>query len=128
MIHEGLFFADIDDKGRGMFTSQPIAESTVIERSPVIVMTAEERELLDRTALHDYIFEWNPEGVAGCCMAQGFISVYNHSHTSNCEYVMNYDDRTIQIVTMRDIKAGEELTINYNGDWDDTTPVWFEVN
>jgi SET domain-containing protein len=27
---------------------------------------------------------------------------------------------------MRDILAGEELTINYNGDFDDARPVWFQ--
>jgi SET domain-containing protein len=28
--------------------------------------------------------------------------------------------------TVRAIKAGEELLINYNGDWDNETPVWFD--
>jgi SET domain-containing protein len=40
---------------------------------------------------------------------------------------MNYTDKTISIKTVRDISAGEELTINYNGDWNDEKPVWFEV-
>jgi SET domain-containing protein len=31
------------------------------------------------------------------------------------------------IQTVRDIEAGEEITINYNGDWNDPKPVWFEV-
>jgi SET domain-containing protein len=128
MLNQGLFFADTPNRGRGMFTSTPIPADTVIENAPVIVMSAEERTLLDRTKLHDYIFEWNAGDTNGCCMAQGFISVYNHSYTSNCEYFMNYDEKTIQIITVREIKAGEELTINYNGDWDDEKPVWFEAN
>lgn len=110
-----------------MFTSKPIPADTVIENAPVIVMTAEERKLLDQTRLHDYIFEWAPDGNLGCCMAQGFISVYNHSYTSNCEYFMNYDECTIQVITVKEIMAGEELTINYNGDWNDEKPVWFET-
>lgn len=127
MIHSSVYIDDIPDKGRGVFTSAPIAADTEIELSPVIVMSAHERELLDKTLLHDYIFEWTPDGTTQCCMAQGYISVYNHSYTSNCEYFMNYEDKTISIKTVRDIAAGEELTINYNGDWNDAKPVWFDV-
>jgi SET domain-containing protein len=39
---------------------------------------------------------------------------------------MDYDDDTITVIAVRDIEAGEELFINYNGDWDDVRPVWFE--
>ena len=77
--------------------------------------------------LHDYIFEWTPEGKKMCCMALGNVPVYNHSYQSNCEYFMNYEEQTISIKTMRDIAPNEELTINYNGDWNDETPVWFDV-
>ena len=90
-------------------------------------MEKKDRPLLDQTLLHDYIFEWTPEGARMCCMALGYVPMYNHSYTSNCEYYMNYEDQTIFIKTVRDIPAGEELTINYNGDWNDSTPVWFEV-
>ena len=99
----------------------------VIEVAPVIVMSAEDRRLLDKTLLHDYIFEWQPEGADMCCMALGWVPLYNHSYASNCEYFMDYDDNTIAIKTVREIKAGEELTIKYNGDWNDETKVWFET-
>ena len=86
------------------------------------------RCLLDQTPLHDYIFEWQPGGVSWCCMALGYLSLYNHSYTSNCEYFMDYAEKTMAIRTVREVCEGEELTINYNGDWDDTKPVWFEVS
>lgn len=114
-------------KGRGIFAKKALKADTVIETAPVIVMTADERKLLDQTLLHDYIFEWHPGGVEMCCMALGWIPIYNHSYRSNCEYFMNYDDQTMYIKTMRDIKAGEELTINYNGPWNDKKKVWFDV-
>jgi len=60
-------------------------------------------------------------------MALGYIPVYNHSYTSNCEYFMDFSNQTIFIKTVRDISKGEELTINYNGDWNDTAKVWFDV-
>jgi SET domain-containing protein len=40
---------------------------------------------------------------------------------------MDFEEETIFVKTVRAIEKGEELTINYNGDWDDETKVWFEV-
>ena len=127
MINPHLYLAAVDNKGRGVFSKKPLKADTVIETSPVIVMSGDDRKLLDQTLLHDYIFEWQPEGALMCCMALGWVPMYNHSYRSNCEYFMNYDDDTIYIQTVRDIKAGEELTINYNGTWNNKEKVWFDV-
>lgn len=111
---------------RGVFTLEDIAAGTVIEVSPVIVLSATDRALVDQTALYNYVFEWGDDR-AQCCMALGFIPIYNHSYASNCEYEMDFDHQTIKITTMQDISSGEELFINYNGDWDDATPLWFDA-
>ena len=124
MIQPFLFIAPTEAMGRGVFTDVPIAADTIIEIAPVIVMSAADRLKLDETLLHDYIFEWGPQQSA-CCMALGYIPLYNHSYTSNCEYEMDFEAHTITIKTMRPINAGDELFINYNGDWNDTKPVWF---
>ncbi len=128
MRHKDIYIGEAENKGRGVFCTSALAPDQIIEIAPVIVMTDEDRKLLDQTLLHDYIFEWTPEGAAMCCMALGYVPMYNHSYASNCEYFMNYDNQTIFIKTVRDIGAGEELTINYNGDWDDEEKVWFEVS
>lgn len=122
-----IYIAETENKGRGIFTRKAIKAETVVETSPVIVMSAADRKLLDQTLLHDYIFEWHPEGEEMCCMALGWVPLYNHAYESNCEYFMNYEDNTIYIQAVRDIKAGEELTINYNGPWNNGEKVWFEV-
>ncbi|MEO6813430.1 MAG: SET domain-containing protein-lysine N-methyltransferase, partial [Ginsengibacter sp.] len=62
-----------------------------------------------------------------CCMALGLVPIYNHSYQSNCEYFMDFENESIEVKTTREIEKGEELTINYNGDWDDGKKVWFEV-
>ncbi len=124
MVLPYLFIAPTASMGRGVYTSKDIASGTVIEISPVIVMSKEERKLLDQTALHDYIFEWENDH---CCMAMGYVPVYNHSYQSNCEYVMDYANQQISITTVSSIKAGEELLINYNGDWNDSTALWFDA-
>lgn len=125
MLSPTLFIAPTDDMGRGVFTSEDIPKDTIIEVSPVIVMSGEDRKLLDRTLLHDYIFEWGDRR-EGCCMALGYIPLYNHSYKSNCEYEMDFTAQHITIKSVRFIKAGEEIFINYNGDWNNATPVWFD--
>jgi uncharacterized protein len=127
MINTGLFISQTVTKGKGVFTTKRFRRGLVIEESPVIVMSSDDRIHLDRTLLHDYIFEWG-EKRDQCCMALGFISMYNHDYNSNCEYFMNFTKELIRIKTIREINAGEELTINYNGDWNDPKKVWFEVS
>ena len=111
--------------GRGVFTSADIAAGTEVEIAPVIIMSNEERKLLDQTLLHDYIFEWGEEKKQ-CCMALGYVPIYNHSYQSNCEYEMDFEKELIKIKTISPVKAGEELFINYNGDWNNSTPIWFD--
>jgi len=126
MIYPSIYIDKTGEMGRGVFTKAPIAANTIIETSPVIVMSSEERKLLDQTLLHDYIFEWGPDNKQ-CCMALGFVAVYNHSYKSNCEYEMNFENETIRIKTVREIEEGEELFINYNGDWNNAKKLWFDA-
>jgi len=126
MILPALFISSTADMGKGVFTSENLVAGTIIEVSPVIVMNNADRKLIDQTLLHDYIFEWG-DNIKQCCMALGYIPMYNHSYKSNCEYDMDYDEETMTIKTVRFVKAGEELYINYNGDWNNSKPVWFEA-
>lgn len=126
MIKPYLYLKETENKGKGLFTKERINTNTIIEESPVIVMNKEDRIYLDKTLLHDYIFEWGEEKDR-CCMALGLIPMYNHSYQSNCEYFMDFKKEIIQIKTVRVIEQGEELTINYNGNWNDDKKVWFDV-
>lgn len=109
-----------------MFTQEAIAVNTILEIAPVIVLTAAERLQLDQTRLHDYIFVWGEQGDQ-CAMALGYVPLYNHAAPSNCEYEMEWESELIRIRAVRDIEPGEELFINYQGDWNSRTPVWFEA-
>ena len=126
MMKPFLYIKKSANKGRAVFTKEKILANTIIEESPVIVMSKEERVHLDKTLLHDYIFEWG-KVKDKCCVALGYIPIYNHSYKSNCEYYMDFEQETIQIKTVVTIESEEELTINYNGDWDDDKKVWFDV-
>jgi Proteins containing SET domain len=124
MILSSLFVKKTRNKGRGIFTSKFIPADTLIETSHVIVMDNKDWEKLNHTVMYYYIFEWDKNQ---CCMATGYVPLYNHACPSNCEYYMDYKKNIITIISVRDIKAGEELTINYNGEYNLDKPMWFET-
>jgi SET domain-containing protein len=111
-------------KGRGVFARRPIGAGEVIERVPVLLVDAQ--DLRDRDGwigLASYCFLWDTGRYA---LALGYGSLYNHSYLPNARY----DDagRMTKVFTaLRDIAAGEEITVNYNGDPDDRAPVGFTV-
>jgi uncharacterized protein len=126
MLKPYLFVGQTSLMGRGVFTRERIPAGTIVELSPVIVMSGDDRLHLDKTILHDYIFEWG-KNKDKCCMALGLVPIYNHSYKSNCEYFMDYDDETIIVKALKIIEKGDELTINYNGDWNNETKLWFNA-
>ena len=125
-ISEAIYVAKSGEMGRGVYTKTDLKKNTIIEIAPVIVMNKKDREFLDQTLLHDYIFEWGDNQMQ-CCMALGYVPLYNHSFRSNCEYEMDFKNQIIKVKTVRAIEAGEELYINYNGDWNNDKPLWFET-
>src|SRR3569623_460883 len=91
--------------GRGVFTTQHIPAGTVIEISPVIVLSAKERKTIEQTKLFDYIFEWGVSRKKGC-IALGYVSMNNHDYESNCDYDMDYDTSLMTIRTVKPVKKG----------------------
>ena len=43
------------------------------------------------------------------------------------DYKKHTEKEIIQVKTVRQINPGEELTINYNGDWNNEKKVWFDA-
>jgi len=126
MILPILYIMETAHRGRGVFTTEAIPAGITIEIAPVIVLNQTERALVDTTLLHDYIFEWgiNEQEAA---VALGYVSIYNHHVDANCKYDMDFDHKTIQIQTIREVAVDEELCINYNGDGVTDKPVWFDA-
>ena len=125
MILPILTIAPSPNRGRGVFAIEAIQMNTTIEIAPVIVLTKEHRIIVEQTLLYDYIFEWG-EDHKSAAVALGYVSIYNHTIHPNCVYEMDYENETISIITIKDIKVGEELFINYNAEVDQESPVWFE--
>ncbi len=126
MVLNCIYAADTEKMGKGVFTSLAIGADEIVEIAQVIVMSNEDKVLLNKTKLKNYIFDWGYQHQE-CCMALGNVPIYNHSAKANCEYTMDYELKVIIIKSTREIKSGEELFINYNGDWNNENPVWFDT-
>ena len=110
--------------GTGVFAAAAFAVDEVIEECPVLVVVPKHAKKVANTVFGDYVYEWK----GGYGLALGYGSLYNHSRTSNARYEMDYDIDEIHIVAVRAIEPGDEITINYNGDPADPSPVWFELD
>jgi len=113
----------ISGKGRGVFARENIGKGAVIERVPVLTLPIEEVFSRNaRSTLSEYVFRWRDGEVA---IALGYGSLYNHSFRPNARFYS--EGRLMQVfVALRDIEAGEEITINYIGSSDNElsfTPV-----
>src|SRR4051812_34789070 len=111
-------------KGRGVFARRPIRKGEVIERVPVLILEEEDyRKGMDGTLLAGYVFAWGEGQIA---LALGYGSLYNHSFKPNARY-QHVPPRTKQFVALRAIRAGEEVTVNYNGTPKSRAKVWFNL-
>ncbi len=120
-----LYFAYSQNKGRGVYTTEAFEEGDLIEICPVIVCPEEDLPVIHSTKLHDYYFLWG-EDEKQCAIALGFGSLYNHAYQPNARYEVDFEEETISFYCLKPIAAGEEITVNYNGDWEDDNPVWFD--
>jgi SET domain-containing protein len=114
-------------KGLGIYATENIAEGTVIERAPVLPMTPTERKHAGKTILNHYMYPWR--STRGACIAFGYGSIYNHSFTPNADWKQNFKMKQMVYTAIKPIKKGEEITVNYNGEPDDMTPIeWFDLD
>lgn len=121
-----IYIAYSERHGRGVFAAADIAEGSVIEVCPVLPFPRSQLAAMRQTILEDYYFDWGEDG-KWFAIALGYGSLYNHDYQPNAEYGMDFEASTLDIYALRDIAAGEEIFINYNGHAHDTTPVWFEA-
>ncbi|PFN98152.1 SET domain-containing protein-lysine N-methyltransferase [Bacillus sp. AFS076308] len=112
--------------GRGIFATRNISKGELIHEAPIIISPSDEYKYLKKTIFIEYVFWWG-ENLEECALALGYGSLFNHSYTPNGLYKLNLTQKTIDFYAHTDIKEGEEIMINYNGDPENDTPVWFDV-
>ena len=116
-------------KGMGVFASRDIEAGEVVEVAPVILLKTGFEDL--ELGLKQRVFNWERlaslQGVSA--IALGYGSMYNHDNPANMRYKSVSDGQAITFTAARDIRRGEELTINYNetgGEPVSDEDIWFE--
>jgi hypothetical protein len=111
-------------QGQGVFARKGFRPGSIIEISPVVLLSQQEKELLRHTLLFGYYFVVDDPEYA-IAMGLGASSLFNHSYTANAEYSISTEDQAVTVRARRVIRKGEEIMLNYNGHPDDDTPVYF---
>ena len=99
--------------GKGIFTTKDINEDSKIMIIKGEVISGDECERREEEEDNVYIF-WNGESYIDTAMTDK-IKYINHNCDFNCD-VLEKDQESLWLVAYRDIKAGEELTIDYGYD------------
>lgn len=111
-------------KGNGVFATANFKPGEIIEKCPVITMRPKERKFAEETILDYYIYPWKTLNDAAVVL--GYGAVYNHSYEPNAKWIRDYDRNLMIYKAIRPIKKGQEVTINYNGDYGPPEDVdWF---
>ena len=108
----------------GVFALKAFKTGAVIETAPVILLQKTDKEFLQTTTLFHYYFLVTNEQVP-VVLGLGYSSLYNHAYKANAVYHISLKDASLKITACKPIQAGDEITLNYNGNPDDEAPVYF---
>ncbi len=105
-----VFVKNSSVHGKGIFTSVDIPKNKII--MPIIgeVISGKECERREEEEDNVYIF-WNGDTYIDTAMTDK-IKYINHNCNFNCD-VIERDENSLSLIAYRNIKAGEELTIDY---------------
>lgn len=103
--------------GRGVFAAGDIASGSMFHKAHLLLFPVSQYEALQATVAAHYVFHVadDPEGGASTIngLAMSPISFINHSKTATCSFAIDADSQTVSFTALRDIRGGEELTIDY---------------
>ena len=101
----------IPNSGRGVFAEKDFKKGEVIEVCPLIT---DYKKNFEKSKIKDYTFKskFIPDQEV---IVFGMCSMYNHSNNFNVHH--NQDPENMIYRAGRDIKKGEELYVNYGGDY-----------
>ncbi|MFW9969418.1 MAG: SET domain-containing protein-lysine N-methyltransferase [Candidatus Odinarchaeota archaeon] len=117
-------------KGRGVFAKKDISKGRIIDVANVVLIPNNDYKQLEKTLVSNYCFDWENQKYKSenkMVLPMTICQFMNHSYNPNVIYEYNYKNDTIKFKTIKMIRKGEELTINYNGNPLSKDPVWFEV-
>ncbi len=120
----GLYITQTNSRGRGVFCAHDISKGDLIEICPMLILEKKELKTIHKTSLHDYYFLWG-EKQDTPAIALGNGSIYNHKTKPNADFILDFEDETIEIIAIKNISAGKEITINYHGEPGNNKELWF---
>lgn len=109
-IDSRLFMGWTESLGHCVFAKELIKEQTFVEIAPAVIFNSSDK--IDHN-LMNYVVAWEGQ----LAVVLGWAMLYNHSDDNNCAFSMNYHDRLMAVVAVKDIEAGQQLTVNYGPDW-----------
>lgn len=113
-------------RGRGVFATKDFSVGEVIEECHVIECSEQDTELINKTSLFNYYFNWGPKRDRAT-IALGYGSLYNHANEPNAVYIKDFDANMLVFRCRKPIKKGEEITVYYRDNPNDEKAIWFEV-
>jgi hypothetical protein len=100
------------ERGRCLVALADIPAGAVIETAPVQVLPAALAAAID--AYRDYFVLWEDESSGwSLALPLGLLGLCNHSAYPNGALLADGADRLVRLVAMRDIRAGQEITVRY---------------
>jgi SET domain-containing protein len=112
-----IYIREVSGKGRGVFAARSFRKGELVEAAPVIVITDEDVDLIDKTTLSDYYYKW---GASCFALVLGHGSLYNYSAMPNLTFKPDFKHNVMLYHAGKAIPEDQELTINYLCD------LWFE--
>ncbi len=111
----------VHGKGRAVIASCFIERGELIESAPAVAFSPEEREIMKETVskIFEYCFvgfdEYSKSHKCSGYIAFGLSSFCNHSEQPNAR--IEWEERETgtwaNLISLRDIEAGEEMTLYY---------------
>jgi len=112
-----MYYIDTStEMGRELIASHDIKAGTIVTRCEILVLSQEDTLTLNNlTDLKCYTFTFDSNRD---CLVLGDGELFNHSSEPNVGYTLTqYENRSVMVfVSVRDIKAGEQLFIDYSAD------------
>ena len=102
-----VFVAESSDKGVGAFAACAIREGEVVERGIVRRLPS----AFDGNS-SPYVFTWSEDRTVWA-IGSGCSTFYNCSDTPNTEMQRDFENDTFEVIALRAISEGEELTHVY---------------
>lgn len=131
-LHEFIEVKFVSEtKGKGAFAKKDIKKDTIIDIANVVLISNKDYRNIKKTYLYNYCYIWEDPKLKPAFKNAITLSVsqfINHSYAPNLRYLYDYKNKAIEYKAIQDIKNGDELTVNYNGLVDDTSPLWFKIH